>query len=185
VSGASVERLLLRPSEAAIALGVSRSKCYELIASGAIPSLRVGSSVRIPWLRCSNGLPSTPLEARGPAMRGEVDRGLRRQWTDRRRREDLTALPDPTRSDSEHLRFRCEDIAGMTRAAAWAEAQRLRNALVGVVERGARLFWVTGDVAITDAEWIYRRLQLLAAKLQASQPRVLDVPERSIEKGRR
>jgi excisionase family DNA binding protein len=41
-------RLLLRPSEAAESIGISRSKCYELIAAGALPSLRVGGCVRIP-----------------------------------------------------------------------------------------------------------------------------------------
>jgi len=42
------DRLLLRPSEVADALGVGRSKAYELIASGVIPSIRLGSSVRVP-----------------------------------------------------------------------------------------------------------------------------------------
>lgn len=42
------DRLLLRPSEAATALGIGRSKTYALIASGEIPSLRIGSSVRVP-----------------------------------------------------------------------------------------------------------------------------------------
>jgi excisionase family DNA binding protein len=43
-----IPRLLLRPSEAADALGVSRSKAYELIAAGVIPSIRIGGSVRVP-----------------------------------------------------------------------------------------------------------------------------------------
>jgi excisionase family DNA binding protein len=38
----------LRPAEVAEAIGVSRSKAYELIASGAIPSIRFGASVRVP-----------------------------------------------------------------------------------------------------------------------------------------
>lgn len=43
------QRLLLRPTEAAEALGVSRSKVYELIAAGTIPSVRIGgTSVRVP-----------------------------------------------------------------------------------------------------------------------------------------
>ncbi len=42
------ERLLLRPSEAAEAIGVSRSKAYVLIASGVLPSVRVGGCVRVP-----------------------------------------------------------------------------------------------------------------------------------------
>ncbi|HXG73151.1 MAG TPA: helix-turn-helix domain-containing protein [Gemmatimonadaceae bacterium] len=41
-------RLMLRPTEAGDAIGVSRSKVYELIAAGAIPSVRVGGCTRIP-----------------------------------------------------------------------------------------------------------------------------------------
>ena len=43
-----MERLLLRVGEAAQCLGISRSKCYELIASGELPSIKLGQSVRIP-----------------------------------------------------------------------------------------------------------------------------------------
>ena len=42
------EKMMLRPAEAAEALGVSRSKAYELIAAGDIPSVRIGGCVRIP-----------------------------------------------------------------------------------------------------------------------------------------
>jgi len=45
---ATPDRLMLRPSEAAEALGVSRSKAYELIASGEIPSVHVGGCLRVP-----------------------------------------------------------------------------------------------------------------------------------------
>ena len=42
------EKLLLRPTEAAEAIGVGRSKVYELLAAGELPSIRIGSSVRVP-----------------------------------------------------------------------------------------------------------------------------------------
>lgn len=42
------DRLLLRPCEAGEAIGVSRSKAYELIAAGKIPSVKVGGCVRVP-----------------------------------------------------------------------------------------------------------------------------------------
>ena len=57
MSDALIERLLLRPAEAADVLGVGRSKVYELIAEGAIPTVKVGSRTRIPvddlraWIR--------------------------------------------------------------------------------------------------------------------------------------
>jgi excisionase family DNA binding protein len=43
-----VEKLLLTPIEAARALGIGRSKFYELLTTGAIESVRIGSSRRIP-----------------------------------------------------------------------------------------------------------------------------------------
>lgn len=43
-----MDRLLLRPSEAAEAIGIGRSKVYELLASGELPSVRIGCSVRVP-----------------------------------------------------------------------------------------------------------------------------------------
>lgn len=39
---------LMRPGEAAVALGIGRSKVYELISVGEIPTVRIGRSVRIP-----------------------------------------------------------------------------------------------------------------------------------------
>lgn len=40
--------MLLRPIEVAELLGIGRSKSYELIGSGILPSIRIGSSVRVP-----------------------------------------------------------------------------------------------------------------------------------------
>lgn len=42
------ERMLYRPAEAADAIGVSRARAYELIAAGVIPSIKIGSSIRVP-----------------------------------------------------------------------------------------------------------------------------------------
>lgn len=39
---------LLRPEAAARALAISRTRIYELLASGAIPSIKLGTSRRIP-----------------------------------------------------------------------------------------------------------------------------------------
>lgn len=56
-----VERLLLRPAEAAQAIGVSRSRMYELINSGEIPSVKVGRVKRVPvdklreWIERNSG----------------------------------------------------------------------------------------------------------------------------------
>lgn len=43
-----MERILLRPAEAADLIGVSRSTLYELLARGALPSVRLGHSIRVP-----------------------------------------------------------------------------------------------------------------------------------------
>jgi len=47
-SGGSMERMLLRATEAAEIVGLGRSKMYELIAKGIVPSVRIGKSVRVP-----------------------------------------------------------------------------------------------------------------------------------------
>ena len=58
-----MERLLLRPHEAAELLGLGRSTVYELIASGAIPSITIGKSRRV------------PLEALRAWVRAQTDAG--------------------------------------------------------------------------------------------------------------
>ncbi len=46
-----VEQVLLRPSEAAKALGCSRTRVYELVHAGDLPHVRLGgTSIRIPKL---------------------------------------------------------------------------------------------------------------------------------------
>ena len=40
--------LLMRPDEVGEALGLGRSKTYELIASGKLPVVRIGRCVRVP-----------------------------------------------------------------------------------------------------------------------------------------
>lgn len=41
-------KILLKPSEAAELVSLSRSEVYELIRDGIIPSVRVGKSLRVP-----------------------------------------------------------------------------------------------------------------------------------------
>jgi excisionase family DNA binding protein len=64
-----VDRLMLRPSEFAESIGVSRSKAYELIAAGVVPSVKVGGCVRVPvsaaraWIDQQLAGRQTPPEA--------------------------------------------------------------------------------------------------------------------------
>jgi len=44
---AAPQRLLLRISEVAETLGIGRTKIYEMIATGELPTIRVGRAVRI------------------------------------------------------------------------------------------------------------------------------------------
>ena len=44
----AIEKMLYTPTEAAKALGVSRSTVYVLIANGEVPSVRIGSCRRVP-----------------------------------------------------------------------------------------------------------------------------------------
>ncbi len=43
-----MDKVLYTPTEAAFALGIGRSKLYELIGSGQLESVRIGACRRIP-----------------------------------------------------------------------------------------------------------------------------------------
>ncbi len=72
----SEAKRLYRPGEAAAALGVSRAKIYELLATGELGSVKIGVSRRIPSvdldifvsrLRSENGADAT-AERQMPAL---------------------------------------------------------------------------------------------------------------------
>jgi excisionase family DNA binding protein len=43
-----MDKLMLRPAETAQAIGISRSKVYQLLANGRLPCVRIDGSVRVP-----------------------------------------------------------------------------------------------------------------------------------------
>ena len=43
-----MEKMLLTPTEAATTLGIGRSKLYELMRAGVVPSVRIGAHRRVP-----------------------------------------------------------------------------------------------------------------------------------------
>lgn len=45
---AHMDKLLLTTAEAAAALGIGRSKVYELLRAGVLPSVRIGACLRTP-----------------------------------------------------------------------------------------------------------------------------------------
>jgi len=46
LKGNEMDRLLLRVGEAAEVLGISRAKAYQLVSSGALPSIQLAGSMR-------------------------------------------------------------------------------------------------------------------------------------------
>lgn len=63
-----VDRLMLRPTEVAESIGVSRSKVYELINSGEIPSMMVGKTRRVPLDRLREWMDRRLAEANATAV---------------------------------------------------------------------------------------------------------------------
>ena len=53
-------KVLLTPVEAAAALGIGRSKVYELIRAGEIPSVQIGRCRRIPVSGIADYVASLP-----------------------------------------------------------------------------------------------------------------------------
>ncbi len=49
-----MKKILLRPAEAADVLGVSRTKIYELISRGVVPSMRLDGLIRVPLDRLND-----------------------------------------------------------------------------------------------------------------------------------
>jgi len=47
-NGGEMDKLLLKPMEAAEAIGVGRSRIYEMLTTGEMPSVRIGRSIRVP-----------------------------------------------------------------------------------------------------------------------------------------
>ncbi len=43
-----MERLLLRPTEAAELLGLGRAKTYQMLREGSLPKVVIGKTVRVP-----------------------------------------------------------------------------------------------------------------------------------------
>ncbi len=56
--------LLLRPEEAARLLGVGRTTVFELIASGALSSVRIGRLRRVPYAACLTFIDDLQVAAR-------------------------------------------------------------------------------------------------------------------------
>ena len=62
-----MEQRLMRPSEAAQFLGVSRSKVYEMVAAKEIPSIRLaGGSIRVPAAQLAEWLDNRIREQADP-----------------------------------------------------------------------------------------------------------------------
>lgn len=43
-----MEKILVKPTEAAEMLAIGRTRIYEMLAAGEVPSIRIGRSIRIP-----------------------------------------------------------------------------------------------------------------------------------------
>jgi excisionase family DNA binding protein len=81
-----MDRLMLRPSEAAELLGIGRTKVYELIRANQLPHRRVGKSIRVPfaqlraWVEAPAG--SEQIQnAQRPTKQPAVSSGAARQAT--------------------------------------------------------------------------------------------------------
>ncbi len=68
-----MEKLLGRPMEVAEALGISRSQVYAMLASGALPSVRFGKTIRVPLAALHTLL---ELQALGSHGKGGSDEGM-------------------------------------------------------------------------------------------------------------
>jgi excisionase family DNA binding protein len=59
------ERIAYRPSEVPLVLPLSRSKVYEMIASGELPSVKVGGCLMVPAWALRRMFGETPRDSDG------------------------------------------------------------------------------------------------------------------------
>lgn len=72
-----MDKLLLTPTEAAAALGIGRSKVYELMRAGTLPSVRIDTCRRVPLEDLTAlvaRLRTTGTYAGGDTASGDADR---------------------------------------------------------------------------------------------------------------
>ena len=67
------EKLLLKPTEVAEILSIGKSKCYQLISAGTIPSVRIGESLRIPVAQLEQWIEATIAKS-GCSPAGDIAR---------------------------------------------------------------------------------------------------------------
>jgi len=63
-----MEKLLLKPAEVGELTGMGKSKTYELIAAGVIPSVRIGRSGRVPADRLRRWMEELHVNEQTPAL---------------------------------------------------------------------------------------------------------------------
>jgi hypothetical protein len=73
-------------------------------------------------------------------------------------------LPDPLDTFEDSMSLLQEDLAGMSAAEAWAEAQQVRRALAEVLALGDRFITLPPYARISAAAWLRERLELLAMR---------------------
>jgi excisionase family DNA binding protein len=72
-SEAAMDRIMIKPSEAATLLGIGRTKIYELIRANEIPYRRVGKSIRLPLARLKAWAEANEIEAKPEARSRNSD----------------------------------------------------------------------------------------------------------------
>jgi excisionase family DNA binding protein len=62
----------MRPAEAFKALGVSRSKGYAMLASGELPAIRIGRSIRVPVAALREWVERQMVEQKGGGISDQI-----------------------------------------------------------------------------------------------------------------
>lgn len=79
------DQLLLRPEEAARALGIGRSKLFELLAIGDLPVVRIGRATRVPASALRRWVEERTVAAADSSAVGEAPASGRRRGRDEQR----------------------------------------------------------------------------------------------------
>lgn len=70
-----MDRLLLRPGEVAVLLGIGRSTAYQLIAQRVIPSVKIGKRIRVSPAALDDWIAKNAQRPRQPGAVRQSSRG--------------------------------------------------------------------------------------------------------------
>jgi excisionase family DNA binding protein len=183
-------RLLLTVPEAAEALAISRSKLYELLASGAIASIRIDGSRRIPLSALEEYVSRLRDPGENPVGPDCAIKCAQVEYTHHRQEQESRRTQAPTRSprlptQKEYPMYPpSDDPRELITIDVTGYTQYQRSIILNAISEAQATLHVARPVEAEPTGWTKRAYEKALVKLAASRAEVqIQVVKRAIENG--